>query len=299
MTLELSAPGPAGTTLRFTAEQAGADSGRPLALCLHGFPDHRRTFRHLLPALAAAGFHAVAPDLRGYAPTSQPADGDYRVGRLARDVVAWLEQLTGRPALLVGHDWGAAIGYAVAALAPERLAGLATLAVPPLRRIPDMLRAQPGALTHLWYMALFQLPALPERALLARDAALLRGLWRSWSPGWSCPEVELDRVVETFRRPGVARAALGYYRGMRRLASPGGRESWRLLTAPLRVPTLLLTGARDRCMDSRLYDAALRAGDLPPGSACHRLEGAGHFLHLEGPAAVHELLIPWLRRCAR
>jgi pimeloyl-ACP methyl ester carboxylesterase len=298
MTLELTAPGPSGTTLHFGAEHAGAGAGRPLALCLHGFPDHRRTFRHLLPALAAAGFHAVAPDLRGYAPTCQPADGDYGVARVARDVVAWLDQLSGPPALLVGHDWGALISYAVAALAPERLAGLATLAIPPLRRIPDMLRARPMALANLWYIALFQLPGLPERALLAGDAALLRRLWRSWSPGWTCPAAELDRVVETFRRPGVARAALGYYRSLRRLDTPAGRESWRLSTAPLRVPTLLLTGARDGCIDSQLYEAAMRRGDLPEGSAFHRLPDAGHFLHLEQPAAVHKLLIPWLQRRA-
>ena len=278
--------------MRFTADVAGDG---PLALCLHGFPDHRRTWRHLLPALAAAGFRAVAPDLRGYASASQPPDGAYDLAALAGDVVAWIDQLGGRPAHLIGHDWGAIIAHCVAALAPDRLASLTTLAVPPLRRGLLMATRRPRALRKLWYIAFFQLRGLPERALLDPDGRLIRRLWRDWSPGWTCPEPDLARVLDTFQRPGVAQAALGYYRALPQLALPRGGAGRRLAMGTIRVPALLLTGARDGCLDSALYDAAVRPGDLPPGSRVERLPDLGHFLHLEDPPAVERLVLDWLR----
>jgi pimeloyl-ACP methyl ester carboxylesterase len=108
-----------------------AGSG-PLALCLHGFPDTAHTWELLLPALADAGFHAVAPFMRGYAPTSVPADGAYQVGALVADAVALHEALGGDgDAVLIGHDWGAETAYGAAAFAPGRWRRLVTLAVPP------------------------------------------------------------------------------------------------------------------------------------------------------------------------
>ncbi|HET8930451.1 MAG TPA: alpha/beta fold hydrolase, partial [Acidimicrobiales bacterium] len=96
------------------------ERGRPVALCVHGFPDTPQTFRHLGPVLAEAGFHVVAPWLRGYAPSAVPADGNYRVGTLVGDVVGLVDHLGADDAVLVGHDWGAIIGYATVALHPER-----------------------------------------------------------------------------------------------------------------------------------------------------------------------------------
>ena len=79
----------------------------PLALCLHGFPDHARSFRHQLPALADAGYRAVAPYLRGYAPTDVPPNGPYQAAALAQDTVALIDALGGQCEVLIGHDWGA------------------------------------------------------------------------------------------------------------------------------------------------------------------------------------------------
>ena len=118
--------------LSFSALTAGFDvnAGRPLVLCLHGFPDNADTYRFQMPALAAAGYRVVAPMLRGYEPSSQPADGDYSLSSLAQDVIAWLDDLGEDRVYLVGHDWGAAISYVAAALAPERFLSIATIAVP-------------------------------------------------------------------------------------------------------------------------------------------------------------------------
>src|SRR5258706_3410644 len=101
----------------FDALEEGAG---PLVLCLHGFPDQARSFRHQMPALAAAGFRVVAPHLRGYAPTSQPADGRLDGMALGEDVLALLDALEAERAIVVGHDWGAVATYFAPLLAPHR-----------------------------------------------------------------------------------------------------------------------------------------------------------------------------------
>ncbi|MDH4042227.1 MAG: alpha/beta hydrolase, partial [Gammaproteobacteria bacterium] len=113
--------------LRFTALAQGKG---PLVLCLHGFPDNARSYRFQLPALAAAGFRCVSLSLRGYEPGSIPADGSYTLEAIAGDVLAVADQLDAGPVHLVGHDWGAAVGYTAAALAPDRFSSLTAMAVP-------------------------------------------------------------------------------------------------------------------------------------------------------------------------
>jgi len=292
--------------LIFTADELGDG---PLVLCLHGFPDHRGSWRHQLPALAEAGFHVVAPNLRGYEPSSQPearwaspfsrsstgrAAHAYHLTRLGEDVVAWLDDLGEGRVHLVGHDWGAAIATIAAQLIPDRVASLTTLAVPPLHRMGAMIRARPTALSKLWYMAFFQLRGLSDRALLARDGAFIRRLWASWSPGWTCPEPAMRAVLDALSRPGVASAALAYYRHAPDIFTDAGRRSWRLLRARVKVPALAMAGALDGCMDSALYDVGISADDFEAGVTFERVEGAGHFLHQERPEVVNRLLIDWL-----
>lgn len=277
--------------LRFSALSAGAG---PLVLCLHGFPDHRWSWRAQLPALAGAGYRAVAPQLRGYEPQSVPADGNYSLEALADDVLRWMDELGAERAHVVGHDWGAAIGYAVAALAPERLYSLTTLAVPHLRRMPAGLARTPVQLRNSWYMAFFQLRGIADRKVAADDFAFLERLWCDWSPGWQFQAESMAALKETFRRPGVVQGALGYYRAAFDAFSPRGRRSLALLGARVRVPTLALAGARDGCMDARLWDHVMRAEDFAGGLKVARVAGAGHFLHQEMPAEVNALLLDWL-----
>ena len=272
-----------------------AQGDGPVVLCLHGFPDNPHSFRLQLPALASAGFHALAPTLRGYEPSSQPEDGDYHIVRMAEDVVGWIDDLGQQRVHLLGHDWGAVIGYAAAALAPERLHSLTTLAIPhPGRLQKDGIRRLPSQLLNSWYMFFFQLRGIADYALEARDWALVEKLWRDWSPGWELPAEELARVKQTLGRPGVKKAALGYYRSAFGFRSPAAAETTRLLDSEIRVPTLALTGALDGCMDTRLHDLTMRPQDFPAGLRVVRVEAAGHFLHQEKPEEVNQIVLDWL-----
>lgn len=278
--------------LSFNALEQGEGE---LVLCLHGFPDHNRSWRLQLPALAEAGYHAVAPMLRGYEPSSQPRDGDYHVVRMAEDVVGWLDHLGVEKCHLVGHDWGAIIGYASAALAPNRFHSLSTIAVPHLRRMPQGLRKDPGQVLNSWYMLFFQLRLLSDYVVEFNDFAFIEKLWRDWSPGWDYPKGEMEALKETFRAEGVKRAALGYYRAFFDAVSPAARETRKLTSAKIQVPTLAITGATDGCMDTVLYDLVMLEEDFPAGLQVVRISGGGHFVQQEKPAEVNKFLIEWIK----
>jgi pimeloyl-ACP methyl ester carboxylesterase len=275
-----------------------AGSG-PLALCLHGFPDAAYTWRHLLPALAAAGFHAVAPFMRGYAPTEVPADGAYQLGALAADAVALHDVLGGDgDAVLIGHDWGAEAAYGAAAHAPDRWRRLVTLAVPPAG-LDQVLFSDYGQLKRFFYVFMFRDPLGFAEAVVAGDGmSFLDRLWRDWSPGFE-PGEHLDRVKDCLREPANLAAAVGYYRANPADPAGGAPETAARYTGEQRAigrqapqPTLYLHGARDGCIGVELARGAGRF--LAPASRVVVIGDAGHFLHLEKPAEVNDHILAWV-----
>jgi pimeloyl-ACP methyl ester carboxylesterase len=281
--------------LRFGALAWGPPDG-PLALCLHGYPDTAWTWRHLGPHLAERGWRVVAPFMRGYAPTELAPDGRYQIGALARDAIGAHAALGGDDrAVLIGHDWGAIATYAAAAHSPERFGRIATLAVPPLstvfgpllspRRLIADLPTVGRQLRLSWYTIFQQLPAISERSL----PWLIPKLWADWSPGFDARE-DVEHVFDALRGRARETAALRYYRA---LAQPWFRsrdyapEQKHWLSVPS-SPTLYLQGQNDGCI---LPVFAERARDsLPPGSEVVVVPDAGHFLQLERPDVVNELI---------
>ena len=286
-------------TLSFTACAMGLkeNSDAPLVLCLHGFPDNERSFRHQLPALAEAGYRVIAPRMRGYEPSSQPEDGDYAVMSLAGDIRAWLDELGEQKVHLVGHDWGAIVSYVAGSLFPDRLHSLTTIAVPHTARFIEGVRRVPAQFRRSWYVNFFQLRGIAEFFVERNDWALIRKLWRDWSPGYEMFDEEWADLRAALSAPGVKRAALGYYRqnaspmvllGLKRAEASG------LTTVPVR--TLAITGAQDGCIDTRLYDHTFFNNDFPAGFRIERIDGVGHFAHLEAPAVVNPLLLDWFEQ---
>lgn len=266
----------------------------PVVLLLHGFPDGPETFADQLPALAAAGYRAVAPEMRGYAPACQPTDGDYHAVRMAEDVVAFARALGGR-VHLVGHDWGATIAFAATMLAPEHIASLTVMAVPHPARFAEIWMQDAAQQARSDYIMAFQSPSA-EAAITADDFAYLEALWRRWSPGWAIPEDALLALRQRFARPGVPAAALAWYRQAFDAASPAGQVTAALLSGPFAVPTLGIAGADDGCIAADVFAAAMQPADFPAGLSVERVACAGHFVHREAAETVNALLIDWFAR---
>ncbi|HSR83150.1 MAG TPA: alpha/beta hydrolase [Streptosporangiaceae bacterium] len=266
--------------LEFAVLEAGSG---PLALCLHGFPDCAHTWRHLLPELAAAGYHAVAPFMRGYAPTGVPTNGDYRMSTVAADAVALHDVLNGTSeAVLIGHDWGAEAAYRAAAAEPERWRRLVTLAVPPAG-LDAVLFADFEQLKRFWYIFMFRDPGeFAADIVAADDLAFADRLWRDWSPGFDARE-HLALVKDSLRTPANLAAAIGYYRA-------AGDAIANAAIAP--QPTLYLHGAADGCIGAEF--AASAPEFLGAGSRVAVVDGAGHFLQLERPAEVNAQIVNWI-----
>jgi pimeloyl-ACP methyl ester carboxylesterase len=297
-----------GQTLRlavenmtFTALAWGPADG-PLALCLHGYPDTARTWRHLGPELAGLGWRVVAPYTRGYAPTELARDGAYGVGALARDALALRRVLAGdEPAVLIGHDWGAVTAYLAGSYAPGAFRRIVTMAVAPGPVLTAPLRSPrrfvsdlPLVLRQLrmsWYMFFQLLPGISERSL----PRVIPKLWADWSPGYDAHDDLLD-VFAALAPPGHATAALRYYRALFLPWTRRGTYSTeqRHLFGVPPVPLLYLHGAQDGC---QLAEIAARAGEvLTEPSRAEIVPGAGHFLHLERPEVVNARIAEFLGR---
>ena len=271
---------------------ACGDEG-PLALCLHGFPDSAHSWRHLLPELAAAGYRAVAPFQRGYAPTAVPADGRYQTGVLSLDAIGFHELLgNGEPGVIIGHDWGAPATHGAAVHEPDRWRKVVSMAVPPGAALAMAFLTNVDQLKRSWYMFFFQHP-LSDMVVPANDLAFIDRIWQDWSPGHD-GAVDAAHVKDCLRDPAHLAAALGYYRAS---LGDGYKDAAldAIQAAAQTVPTqpmLYLHGADDGCIGAEVAESA--RGMVTPNVTIEIVEGAGHFLQLERPDVVNARVIEFL-----
>lgn len=271
--------------IRFHIAEAGRP-GNPLVLLLHGFPECWYSWRHQLRALAAAGLHAVAPDLRGYDLTEKPALG-YDLDDLAGDVVEIARALGYERFSLVGHDWGGLIGWWAAVSRPGAIDRLALLNVAP----PPALRrdlARPDQALKSWYALLFQLPLLPEWGFRRNNfEPLLQSFRNAAIQQQAFAKRDLDVFREAIAQPGALHSAINYFRA----AFPRFRRGDLLTDRQAACPTLLLWGIADP-----FAGVHLTAG-LEPWLAdfeVRYLAACGHWTQQEQPDRVNRALIEFL-----
>jgi pimeloyl-ACP methyl ester carboxylesterase len=251
----------------------------PLVLFFHGFPDTADTWDVIAPQVAAAGFRAVAPYLRGYAPTTIPSR-DTTSRDLAEDVVALIDAFGQKRVRLVGHDWGAEAVYGAIGLAPEKVSKLVTFGVPHRGALKPTLKIAWG----LRHFAALRLPGAVER--YARDDdAMTDHLCRRWSPTWRFTATDLEPVKNAFAAAGSRNAAIGYYRAAA-YATPA------FMKTPTRVPTLCVFGTDDPALTAADFE-----GTRPffQGGLTVAPISGGHFCHREAPTSAIEAIIPFLR----
>ncbi|HEY7628293.1 MAG TPA: alpha/beta hydrolase [Ilumatobacteraceae bacterium] len=258
--------------LTFAVEDQG--SGPPVVL-LHGFPDSHALWRNQVPALVDAGFRVIAPDLRGFGESSKPQEVDrYGVLDLVGDVLGILDSCEVPRAHVVGHDWGAALAWAMAAFAGDRVDHLVALSVghPSAFRDAGYVQRQKS-----WYMLLFQFEGIAEQWLSADDFANMR----AWAH-----HPDMDQVARDLARPGALTAALNWYRAN---LHP---RTW--LEPPIQfpqvqAPTLGVWSSGDFALDESGMTGSARYVDGP--FRYERIEGAGHWMQLEAPDEVSSLLV--------
>jgi pimeloyl-ACP methyl ester carboxylesterase len=267
----------AGAVRLHCAAMGPADG--PLVVLLHGFPECWITWRHQLPALAAAGFRAVAPDLRGYGGSDKPRGVEqYRDEKLAQDVADLVSALGRERADLVGHDWGGAVAWRVAMWHPARVRKLAILNSP---HPADLARAMRKLrqMRKSWYVFFFQLPFLPERLLTAK---VLRSVFRRTTERKDAyGEEEIAANIEAMREP---EGPLNYYRAALRFGGP----RW----VPVQAETLVIWGERDAFLGNELATPDPR---WVPRARVLRIAGASHWVQADAPAEVTRLLLEFLR----
>ena len=250
--------------------------GRPVVL-LHGFPDSGRLWRHQVPALAGAGFQVIVPDLRGYGRSGKPeAVEAYSLMVLAGDVMAVLADLGIARAHVVGHDWGAALAWGLASLAPGSVDQLVVMSVGHPATIRRTLRQREKS----WYMLLFQFPGVAERWLTEDNWAN----FRSWAR-----HPDADQVIAELEATGSLTSALNWYRAN---VPP---ESWVQpppALPPVQAPTLGIWSTEDIALtETQMTDSA---GSVVGPWRYERLAGPGHWMQLDAPDQVNALLLDFL-----
>jgi pimeloyl-ACP methyl ester carboxylesterase len=266
----------------------------PLVLLLHGFPQFWWTWRTQLTAVAEAGFHVVAPDLRGYGASDKPPRG-YDLPTLSADVAALVRALGEQDAVVVGHDWGGLLAWTTAALHPRSVRRLVVLSMAHPRRLragmADHRQRRASA-----YTLRFQVPRLPERMLTRPDDDPVADLMQRWAGADWARTADFAEAVERYRSasriPQAAYSAMEYHRwAARSQLRPDGLRYARRMAAPISAPTLQLHGELDTCV---LPSTARGSGRYVAGAYEWReLSGVGHFPQEEAPAVVSKAIAEW------
>jgi pimeloyl-ACP methyl ester carboxylesterase len=296
--------------------------GAPLVLLAHGFPELAYSWRHQVPVLAAAGYHVLAPDQRGYGRSSRPDDvADYTIADLSADLIGLLDDVGAQKAVFVGHDWGAMVAWSTAQLHPDRVAAAVGLSVPPVPRaqVPPTQALRRTFGENFFYMLYFQAPGVADADLGADAATTMRrmmgglrpandraaalGMIRPGPqgfierlgepeglPSWISAE-ELDHYIVEFTRTGFT-GGLNWYRNLDR--------NWEIMANPaaptIEMPALFVAGADDPVLGFTRRDRAAEVVSGPYREVL--IEGAGHWLQQERPDQVNEVLVDFLNSLA-
>jgi pimeloyl-ACP methyl ester carboxylesterase len=264
-----------------TFEVAEEGAGTPVVL-LHGFPDTSALWRHQVAALTGAGFRTIAPDMRGRGRSDKPPDvADYALTKIVGDVTGIMDALGVQRAHVVGHDWGAAVAWLVAMLAPTRVDHLVAISVgaPGAAGLPTLEALQKG-----WYRILFDMPGVAEDLFQRNDWYLARTLLEGGGDNF-------ETYVANLSEPGALTAALNWYRAnvpVQRLL--GGTPP----LPPVAAPTMGVFGTADVALTE---EQMVKSASKVSGTwRYERLEGIGHFVPLDAPDQLNKLLLDFLPR---
>ncbi|WP_426060944.1 alpha/beta fold hydrolase [Hymenobacter sp. B1770] len=270
--------------IRLHVVQCGPARG-PLVVVLHGFPEFWYAWRHQIPALAAAGFRVWAPDQRGYNLSDKPRRvRDYTIDQLAADIIGLIDAVGEQTAAVVGHDWGAAVVWHLAAHHPDRISRAIILNVPHPQVLSRAMRRKPGQLLKSWYVFFFQLPWVPEALVRLRGWWMGRKALRGTSRRGTFSDDDLALYRAAWAQPRAMRSMINWYRAAGRFArrlSKVGR---------IGVPVRIIWGEKDAFLKAELARESLAFCD----DAELTYLRATHWVQHERAEEVNELLLEFL-----
>ncbi len=231
---------------------AGPADGEPVIL-LHGFPEYWGGWKRQIPALAQAGFRVIVPDQRGYGQSDAPRGVSvYALPELAKDIVGLMDALGYEKVYLAGHDWGAAVAWAVGMMYPQRVQKLAILNVPHPAVMMDFLRKRPRQMLKSWYIAFFQIPGLADWLLARNDFSLAARLLIASGKKGTFNRAQLEEYKEAWRASGGLTGMINWYRALARFRPPMPSEM------RLKMPVLILWGKNDVALSAEMAAESLK-----------------------------------------
>lgn len=259
----------------------------PLLILLHGFPEFWYSWRHQITALSKH-FRVVAPDMRGYNDTDKPEGVQaYHISHLVADVAGLIEALGEQQAIVVGHDWGGGVAWAVAMYRPDVVDKLIILNAPHLGVFQQHILKNPRQSMRSWYMFFFQIRDVPEKLLSLNDYAFVRRAFAG-----VLEEAEIDKYVEAIAKPGALTAAINYYRASISeeylLGAIGQPQPLPRITAP----TLVIWGEDDPYLGRELVLETQSQIDGP--FTLRWIAGCGHWVQQEKPELVNQYMLEFL-----
>lgn len=268
-----------GITLHYVSH---GTPDQPLMLFVHGFPECWYTWRYQMKYFSKK-YRVVAIDQRGYGLSSKPPNvSDYKIDLLARDIADLVDQLGYKSCILVGHDWGAIISWAVSILYPQIVEKLVILNVPHSRAFRDALSIK--QLRRSWYIFFYQTPYIPELFLQSNDFSLLKQVFKTKPMGLINSEnmtsEDLDVFIYTFAQPGTANAAVNYYRAL--LRYPNDQ-----LLSTVTVPVLIIWGCKDGAIGEELADASAKCCT---NVQLKKIPNASHWVQQDAPDEVNSYI---------
>ena len=265
--------------------------GEPLIL-LHGFPDCAENYFHQLEFFSSKGFQVFAPFMPGYHPEDAELDTYQRL-RISEEVIKFSRSVTDRRINLVGHDWGAAVAYGIAELAPELVNKLIAASVPHGPNLGESFISDGDQQRKSWYMFFFQLP-MADLAVPTNNFSFIDRLWTDWSPNWPGYKVYCDRAIEILSKENVLSKTLAYYRSTFQSSLQSDRVNQmqvKIGVNKIQPPTLYLHGENDGCIAANLSEGMEANFE---NLEIKILPDCGHFLHLEKPDEVNKIILDFL-----
>ena len=271
--------------IRLHVAAAGPEEGE-LVVLLHGFPEFSYGFHHQMEELAASGYRVVAPDQRGYNLSDKPERiEDYTIDQLRDDIVGLIEAFGETSAFIVGHDWGGAVAWHLAASKPVYVKKLIAINIPHPAAMPRVMMKNPVQWVKSSYMAFFQLPEVPEKLMAANDFESMKQAMKGTARPSAFTEQELDRYREAWSQPGALTGMLNWYRALRK----GSLNQ--VPKKPIGIPVRILWGIGDQFLSPMLAKESL---EFCEDAELVWVGEATHWVHHEQPVIVNRLIKEFL-----